>query len=138
MHEVSHADPLEPEASKDVVQEVLRGPPLGHAQFLVHHLIELVFERFQRERHPAHSTLGGDDLELLVLVEDAAHHEIGQGDGVGLEEHRGRDRQIALKAELHPGGVEGVEDAAAAEVEVEDLLGWSLGCSQNGAQRSCR
>ena len=123
LDEVLDPDVLEPERGVDVVLEVLRGALLEILALVRGHLVPLVFRRLHDERNPATAALHGDQLQLRVAVEQAAHHEAGDHLRVGHVHERRHRCELSLRAERAPAVVVQYERLdARTDVEVDGQL----------------
>ena len=73
------------------------------------HLIELVFQHFKHKWHPADAAFNEANLQILILVQDAGHHEIAHGGGNPESMQHGGDRQLLRELEIVPHGRSRIE-----------------------------
>src|SRR3546814_14260175 len=63
---------LEPVRHPEMIAEIFPRPALQDLRLDRQHFVELVFERFECERHPAHAAFDQAELELRMTIETTA------------------------------------------------------------------
>ena len=81
------------------------------------HLVELVLERLDRERDPAHPAFDQPDLEFGMAVEPTRNHPVAQRRRVADREHRRDHRQRLFEPEPVPGDGVGIDRGIEMEVD---------------------
>src|SRR3546814_12601463 len=79
-----------------MIAEIFPRPALQDLRLDRQHFVELVFERFECERHPAHAAFDQAELELRMTIETTADDPVAKRRRIADREHRRDHRQRLL------------------------------------------